>query len=308
MQIDPQPVSTQLSPQPLTAPPYEQAPIAPDPFLTGSLAPVPPRDPVWTGWDVSLIAILAFVSMIVLQFAVLVGAKLLIYPQISITEVAQKPILLLLSQFLIYIPVAVCMFALVEGKYQVPFWRAIRWNWPQGQRALLALGLGAVMLIVLGLLQTVLPMPKDTPFDHLFDRPRDAFLLALLAVTIGPLMEEVFFRGFLYPVIERRIGAAWAIVLTALPFGLLHLQQYGWAWAAGFVIFLVGVVCGAVRAATKSVASSFLVHVGYNGSQMIILLFATHGFRHMEKALAIPSCLGLSVFGHQFLGLPSFPF
>jgi uncharacterized protein len=192
----------------------------------------------------------------------------------------------------------VCMFALVEGKYHVPFWKAIHWNWPPGRWPLSALALGAVMLVALNLLQLVLPMPKDTPFEHLFDSPRDAYLLALLAVTVGPLMEELFFRGFLYPVIERRIGALWAITLTALPFGLLHLQQYGWAWAAGFVIFLVGVICGAVRAATKSVASSFLVHVGYNGTQMIIALFLTHGFRQMDKALAMPSHLGL--FCHIF--------
>jgi uncharacterized protein len=276
------------------------AAIIPDgPYLTAGLAPAPPpRDPVWSGWDVLLIAALAFVSMLVLQIGVLFAAQRLLYPRENIAVVAQKPILLLLSQFLIYIPVAVCMFALVEGKYHVPFWKAIHWNWPPGRWPLSALALGAVMLVALNLLQLVLPMPKDTPFEHLFDSPRDAYLLALLAVTVGPLMEELFFRGFLYPVIERRIGALWAITLTALPFGLLHLQQYGWAWAAGFVIFLVGVICGAVRAATKSVASSFLVHVGYNGTQMIIALFLTHGFRQMDKALAMPSHLGL--FCHIF--------
>jgi hypothetical protein len=45
-------------------------------------------------------------------------------------------------------------------------------------------------------------------------------------------------------------------------------------------------VCGAVRAATKSVGASFLVHVGYNGMQMLIAVIATHGFRQMPKALA----------------------
>ncbi len=231
-----------------------------------------------------LIAGLGFVSVLVLQLTVLVGAKLLIYPEASLADVAQKPIVLLVSQFLIYIPIAVCMFALVEGKYHVSFWQAIRWNWPETQWGLAALALGAIMLFVLSLLQLVLPMPKDTPFDHLFDRPRDAYLLALLAVTVGPLMEEVFFRGFMYPVLERRLGMMWGVLLTALPFGLLHLQQYGWAWAAGLVIFLVGVVCGVIRAVTKSVAASFLVHVGYNGTQMLIAVVATHGFRHMEKA------------------------
>jgi membrane protease YdiL (CAAX protease family) len=98
-------------------------------------------------------------------------------------------------------------------------------------------------------------------------------------------MEELFFRGFMYPVVARRMGMAWGIVLTSLPFGLIHLPQYGWAWAAALVIVLVGVVCGVVRATTGSVGASFLVHVGFNGMQMIIAVVATHGFRQMPKAL-----------------------
>jgi membrane protease YdiL (CAAX protease family) len=127
-------------------------------------------------------------------------------------------------------------------------------------------------------------MPKDTPFAHLFDRPRDAYLLSLLAVTLAPLMEELFFRGFLYPVLARRMGVFWGIFLTALPFGLLHLQQYGWAWSAALLIFLVGVVCGAVRASTRSVGASFLVHAAYNGTQMLLAVVATRGFTHMTNS------------------------
>jgi uncharacterized protein len=173
----------------------------------------------------------------------------------------------------------------VEGKYHVPFWQAIRWNWPRSGWKWLALG-GAT-LIVLGMLESLLPMPKDTPFQHLFDRPRDAYVIAIIAVSFAPLLEELFFRGFMYPVLARRMGAAWAITLTALPFGLIHLPQYGWAWGAALVIVLVGVVCGVVRAVTRSVGASVLVHVGYNGTQMLIAVVVTHGFRHMPKALAL---------------------
>jgi hypothetical protein len=97
-------------------------------------------------------------------------------------------------------------------------------------------------------------------------------------------MEELFFRGFLYPVLARRMGVAWGIFLTALPFGLIHMFQYGYAWGVVLLIFLMGVVCTAVRAATGSVASSFLVHVGYNATEMLLFAIATDGFRHMEKA------------------------
>jgi len=281
-QFDPQAGAAQTE----LPPPPPSAPIV---ITAADLAEVPAaippvEDPVWSGWDVLLIAALTFAAMIVLQFLVLLTAEWLVYPGLSLAQVAQKPILLLISQFLIYLPIVVCMILLVEGRYHVPFWRAIRWNWPRSEWRLLALG--AAMLFVLSFVQALFPTPKDTPFEHLFDRPRDAYLLSILAVSIGPLMEELFFRGFMYPVVARRLGVVWGIVLTALPFGLIHLPQYGWAWGAAVVIFLVGVVCGAVRAATKSVASSFLVHVGYNGMQMLIAIVVTHGFRHMEKAVA----------------------
>ena len=52
---------------------------------------------------------------------------------------------------------------------------------------------------------------------------------------------------------------------------------------AVLLIFIVGVVLTVVRAVTNSVAASFLVHVGYNGTLMLLAATATGGFRHMEK-------------------------
>ena len=243
--------------------------------------PPPVENPVWSGWDVLLLVALAFVTILVSQFAILFGAKYFLYPRASLANLAQRPLLLLVSQFLIDGAVAILLFLLVEGKYHVRFWSAIRWNWPRAEWRLL--GLGAVMLLGLSMLESILPMPKETPFEKLFMRPRDAYLLAIIAVSLGPLVEELFFRGFFYPVLARRWGVAWGIVLTALPFAAMHMPQYGYAWGALVVIFIVGVVCGLVRAVSKSVGASFLVHVGYNGTQMLIAVVATHGFRHMER-------------------------
>jgi hypothetical protein len=51
------------------------------------------------------------------------------------------------------------------------------------------------------------------------------------------------------------------------------------------VILIVGIVCGVVRAVTKSVGASLLVHVGYNGTQMLLAVLWTRGFTHMPKGL-----------------------
>jgi membrane protease YdiL (CAAX protease family) len=243
--------------------------------------PRPVEDPVWNGWDVLLIAGLTLLTLIIVEFATVISARLLFYPKASFADVAQKPVLALIGEFLAYIAVALYMIMLVEGKYHAPFWQAIRWNWRRNA-TLGLLGLG-VLTVSLDLLSRFLPMPKTTPFDQFFARPSDAYLMAAFAVTFGPLMEELFFRGFLYPVLARRLGVASAVFLTAIPFGLIHYLQYK-SWAAVLVITMVGVVLTVVRAVTKSVAASFLVHVGYNATLMVLAAVATDGFRHMEKA------------------------
>ncbi len=280
---NPQPSPEQSSPpepQPTISQPLETSGAA---VVTGGpMSPPPVENPVWSGWDVLLIIGLTFATIFVSQFAILIGAHYFFYPRASLMDLAQRPILLLVSQYVIDFAVVIYLLLLVEGKYHTQFAGAIRWRWPsKGWKLLL---LGAVMLLLLSMVESLLPMPKDTPFDKLFARPRDAYLLAIIAVSLGPLAEELFFRGLFYPVLARRWGVAWAILLTALPFALMHMPQYGNAWGALLVVFVVGVVCGTVRAVTKSVAASFLVHVGYNGTQMLIAVFATRGFTHMPKA------------------------
>ena len=276
-QFDPQPLSseTQLSAPPVTYlfPPLEIPPPLPTPKAG--------ENPVWSGWDVLLIAALTLGTIFLVQLIIILIALRFVYPRENWIEVAQKPVLALLSELLAYAVVAIYMILLVEGKYHARFWPAIRWNWP-GLSGFSFAGVGVLML-GFDALGRFLPMPKTTPFDQFFARPSDAYLTVAFAITLGPLMEELFFRGFLYQVVARRLGAFWGILLTALPFGLMHYLQYR-SWSAVLIIILVGVVLTTVRAVTKSVASSFLAHVGYNGTLMILAAVATDGFKHMEKA------------------------
>lgn len=274
-----------LEPQPrVNAEPQTSAPIVADPFAQSSPVPkpppAPPREPPWSGWDVLLIAGLTVISIVVLSIFLGIAAHFL-FPGVSWNSIAAE--IAVAAQLLAYVVVATFMVMLVQGKYHVAFWRAIQWNWPRV--GIWYLALGVLLLLSISAVSRFLPMPKSTPFEQFFERPRDAYAVAIFAVTLGPLMEELFFRGLLYPVLERRLGVFWGVVLTALPFGLIHMFQYGYAWGVVLLIFLMGLVCTVVRARTGSVASSFLVHVGYNATEMCLLMLATDGFRHMEKAM-----------------------
>jgi len=230
---------------------------------------------------VLLIAGLTLLTLFVTQLLIVLGAHRLVYPQQSWLDVAQKPALALLSELLTYAIVALYMFLLVEVKYDKSFWPAIRWNWP-GLVGVSMLGIGVLML-GFDLLGRFLPMPKTTPFDQFFARPFDAYLTVAFAVTLGPLMEELFFRGFLYPVLARGIGVTLAVFLTAVAFALLHGWQLGFSWGPVLVIFLVGLVLTMVRARKNSVAAGVVIHMAYNGTITVAMFAATDGFRHLEK-------------------------
>lgn len=241
----------------------------------------PPRDPAWSGLDVFRLMVIALVFLVASLFATLAFVPGATFKARTL-RLSAFPELLIAAQMLAYLLLLGYMYILVTKERRSPrFWKTVHWNWPANIWPFVAGGL--VMQAVFLLLGRLLPFPKETPFDALLRRPATIILIAVFAVTLGPLMEELFFRGFLYPVLARRFGMGTAVSVSALGFGLMHAAQYGYSWASILLIFLVGMVLGTVRARKNSVAAGFLVHAAYNGTIILMLLIATDGFRHLEK-------------------------
>jgi membrane protease YdiL (CAAX protease family) len=237
------------------------------------------EDPPFRGWDVLLIVGIAIAAEFVLGTIVLVSAHYLFYKGTPLVKLGQVPEVVLFNMALLYVVVFIAMHRIAKF-HASSFWQAIRWNWPQSWLGFLTGG--AILYIALAGLGQILPLPKHLPIDRFFGTPSEAWIMSIFAVTLAPLMEELFFRGFLYPVLARRIGMVASIVIVGACFGLVHGQQLEYSWAI-LIIFLVGITLTAVRALTKSVGASFLVHVGYNATISILLFVSTSGFRHMEK-------------------------
>jgi hypothetical protein len=254
------------------------------PEFTPAPPPVPVKpkseeDPPWTGWDVLIIIGVTIGASFVFGFLVVGTAWVLGHGSASWINLARKPELLLAAQLLAYAVVFAFMYSLVAAKAG-QFWGAVRWNWPATWPAFL-FG-GALLYLGLAGIGQLLPIPRHLPIDRFFSNSREAMIMSIFAVTFAPLMEELFFRGFLYPVLARRLGVIGSIILTSAAFGILHGAQLKYSWAV-LIIFLVGVALTTVRAITKSVAASFLMHVGYNGTLSLLMYVVTGGFRHLEK-------------------------
>jgi membrane protease YdiL (CAAX protease family) len=86
------------------------------------------------------------------------------------------------------------------------------------------------------------------------------FWLAL--IVVGPLAEEIFFRGFLYEGIRHsRAGAAGAIIITSLLWSSMHGQYdlYGIVF-----IFMGGLILGYSRLKSHSIYPPVAMHVLQN--------------------------------------------
>lgn len=240
----------------------------------------------WSGWDVLLLAVLTIVAIIVLSgIGIAVAMQMQGFRNASPVDLARDPRLIVPIQVAAYVVVIGFMVMLVRRGHPRPFWKTISWNFPGG-RSLVFVLTGAALAVLIQLSSTVLPIPKQLPIEKFFKDAPSAYVMAVFGITAAPLFEELFFRGFLYPVIARRAGVSVSIVITALLFALLHQSQLGYAWAPLLLLFIVGMVLTTVRARRNSVAASFLIHVGYNLTLFVMLWAATDHFHHLEKAMS----------------------
>lgn len=238
------------------------------------------EDPPWSGWDVLLIIAATIGASFFVGFAVMAAAKVLVYNSTPWLDLTRIPELAVIAELLTYFVVFAIMYRVVEAR-KGEFWQPVRWNWPGASWAGFLLG-GAVLYFILAGIGQLLPIPKHLPIDRFFQNARQATIMSVFAVTVAPLMEELFFRGFLYPVLARRVGVVSGVGLTSAAFAILHGAQLKYSWAV-LIIFLVGVALTTVRAITRSVAASFLLHVGYNGTLSLLMFVVTGGFRHLER-------------------------
>ena len=116
------------------------------------------------------------------------------------------------------------------------------------------------------------------PIDHMIRTPLDGLLMAGFGVLVAPLVEEILFRGLLFPALARRSGAVVALVASSMLFGALHASQLAGAWAQVALIIAVGALLTLVRWWWHSLAASWLVHAGYNAALFGALAVQTHGF------------------------------
>jgi membrane protease YdiL (CAAX protease family) len=241
------------------------------------------RFPVWTLADVGKIIGIAFLALFFSSILVLmVASGLPWFRGMPMSALLTDARLAAGSQLLAYLITFWFIYRLIVRHYGVGLAEGIRWRWPRTSWPTYVLA-GLVLCFLVQGLGHFLPQPKHIPLQDLFRTRLAAWILTVFGVAIGPPAEELLFRGLLFPALERKLNFAWSVLLTTLAFTALHAMQLAFGWGLLLGIFIVGLVLTLVRAKADSLAASVLVHVAYNAGTFGLAIYATEGFRHLEK-------------------------
>lgn len=264
-----------------------------DPLPPLAVEPLLPAEPVKT--EVDLLDVLLVGVALAIAFVVLgtLAATIFILthkspgmnPKLLEDALTKNAFFIVPMQVVIYVAIIGFMALLVSVRHKTSLAQAVHWNLPARRRIwMFALITGTALALISDLGEVVLHrwIPDSLPITEFFkDRP-SALLLGAFGVLVAPLMEELLFRGFLYPALARWTGAVVSVIITASAFTLLHGAQLGYSWAPLLLIFVVGVTLTVTRARTNSVATCVIVHMTYNFVLLLQTYIATHGFRQMQ--------------------------
>ena len=123
-----------------------------------------------------------------------------------------------------------------------------------------------LMIVFFSLLDRVASQLVPPPLPFALEGDGTRMLGFFVVVLIGPITEEVFFRGFVFPACLKRYGRHRAVVLSAIAFGIAHGDPSLFGPA-----FLAGCVFAYVYYRTGSLWPTILAHTAQNAIAFAML-------------------------------------
>jgi len=227
-------------------------------------------------WGVRDVAIL-FVIYFLLQL--IIGSLLFLVSKSSLfTQESLRYFSLFWATMGVNLIILMVLFAILSKKYRID-WEHFGFK---KERILKNGGLGALsyvaflpifflLLIVSLLVCSIFGIePEPHVIVQVFQEeksPLFLFYLVVFASFLGPLFEEILFRGFLYPAAKKRWGMRKALIGTALFFALIHFNAFQF-----IPVFGLGLMLTLLYEATGSLIPSIVLHV-FNNTVSVAVTF-----------------------------------
>ncbi|KAA3646439.1 MAG: CPBP family intramembrane metalloprotease [Chloroflexi bacterium] len=135
----------------------------------------------------------------------------------------------------------------------------------------LNLGFGLMVLVYLvtvayGLILDFFGISTGVDLAPVLEEIGSPLPLIIAAVIAAPLVEELFFRGFLFYGLRQHFGWRWAALISTAFFALLHLQP-----ANLLPIALLGFLFAYLSHISNSIWPAIILHAVFNGFNVLLV-------------------------------------
>ncbi len=111
--------------------------------------------------------------------------------------------------------------------------------------------------------------------EHSKQEPLTTYATLLVAVFVAPFCEETFFRGFVFMGFLRAMPLVWAIIFSALIFGVAHADPGSFA-----VLVIIGLALAFLRWRTHSIWPGMILHALNNAIAALAVILYMQGMIH----------------------------
>jgi membrane protease YdiL (CAAX protease family) len=261
--------------------------LADQPPVELSVKPLPEQ---WRIRDLLIFLVVGFFTLVAANVFVFVGYAFfmpLMQWKVPIQNLQTNVTFILTLQLVWYMLLLAYIYLFIRLYYRISFLSAMKWKRLSAHSTVRYLLGGAALSLVVMIIPPLLPEGKSFPLEKMFNSPVSAYAIAAFAVLVAPFMEELLFRGLLFAFFEKHGGLTFAIAATAVLFAGLHIPEYWGAWNNVIMILVVGLTFSLVRGLTGSLTPSFVLHLAYNGTLMLLLFLQTQHFHKMPAGFLI---------------------
>src|SRR5208283_3595959 len=164
---------------------------------------LPNDKPYWNYEDIGIFFLVLVLIGLVLRLLVR-------FHLLSRSELSNPSVLL---QFFLIGSLILALYLVLKLRHHRPVLHPLGWIWPRTVYVVVSLTAGT--LLASGVALYVRYCHHSMPQIGLTE-------LLFLGVSLGPILEESFFRGCLLPLLAQTTGTICSVILTALLFALLH--------------------------------------------------------------------------------------
>lgn len=137
--------------------------------------------------------------------------------------------------------------------------------------------MGVAVQFFVSYIMELLPIPEDMMNAYVqasspLLQSQNLFIQIIALAVVAPIAEEIVFRGLILSRFKKAMPTVVAIVLSAVLFGLVHLQLLWIIYAT-----LIGILLAVVAEQEKSIGASILLHMAINFSALFVELIPVQG-------------------------------